>query len=241
MGDSRTSCHLMVPVPVIEVEEGEFRLHAFLRTYWYLFVFVSLFSALTVFLAVSFAISADIPVTFSYAGGRFDLRVISMGASLLITYLGALTVLWTAFEKPAGRPIFYYFIGIEAFKRLLLIVPLVTLLLALTIWVYNYFRDILTCIFSIVGFCAGLVVFSTALVLISRTTRVKNIIIATTSYALAVFFASLAILILTDIGNLPDYLSPLVLFILAMGISSVFFIVATLIFEILIPSLKKGR
>ncbi|MDI9632868.1 MAG: hypothetical protein QFX32_02275 [Methanolinea sp.] len=231
----------MVPVPVIEVEEGEFRLHAFLRAYWYLFVFVSLFSALTVFLAISYSISTEIPVTFSYAGALFDLRVVSMGASLLITYLGALAVLWTAFEKPAGRPIFYYFIGIEAFKRLLLVVPLVTLLVALTIWICNFYRGILTYMFSIIGFCAGLVAFSTVLVLISRTARVKNIILATTGYALAVFFASLAILLLVDIGKLPDFLGPVILFILAMGIASVFFIVATLIFEILIPSLRGGK
>jgi len=95
-------------------------------------------------------------------------------------------------------------------------------------------------IFTLVGFCAGIVVFSTVLVLISRTTRVRNIIAVTITYALAVFFVALGLLLLIDIRSLPDYLSPFILFLFAMGIASVFFIIVTLIFEILMPLFRAG-
>jgi len=89
----------MVPVPVIEVEEGEFRLNNFLRQYWYLFIFIGIFSVLTVFLASSFSTIAGASHVFSVLGVTFDLQVISISASLLVTYLGIATILWTAFEN----------------------------------------------------------------------------------------------------------------------------------------------
>lgn len=230
----------MVPVPVIEVGEGEFRLNNFLRVYWYLFIFIAMFSAFTVFLASSFSAITEASKVFSFWGVTFDLQVISISASLLVTYLGIATILWTAFEKPVARPIFYYFIGIEAFKRLLLVIPLILLVLALTVWICNLYSGVLIVIFTLVGFCAGIVVFSTVLVLISRTTRVRNIIPVTITYALAVFFVALGLLLLIDIRSLPDYLSPFILFLFAMGIASVFFIIVTLIFEILMPLFRAG-
>ncbi len=229
----------MVPVPVIEVGEGEFRLNTFLKTYWYLFIFIVFFSAITIILAFMFILVTGISVTFSFIGVTFDLRVISISASLLVTYLGISTVLWTAFERPVDRPIFYYFIGIEAFKRLLLIIPLIILVLALTIWIYTLYPGVLSVIFALVGFCAGLVVFSSVLVLISRTSRVRNIVMVTIIYALGVFFVALGLLLLTDIRSLPDYFSPFILFLFAVGIASVFYIIITLIFEIIMPVFSK--
>lgn len=225
----------MVPIPVIEVGDGEFRLNAFLLKYWYLFIFLALSLTLTLFIAYIFYSMPEVTTIISFGKIQLDLKVISISASLLVTYLGVLTILWTAFEKPVNRPIFYYFIGIEAFKRLLLVIPLSILVLVLTVWVCTLFRGALIVIFSLIGFCLGLVVFSSVLVLISRTTRIRNIIMGTMSYSLAVFFISLGLLLAVDIGSLPDFLMPFILFLYAMGVASVFFIFVTLIFEILLP------
>ncbi|HPC55449.1 MAG TPA: hypothetical protein PK679_05510 [Methanolinea sp.] len=229
----------MVPVPVIEVGEGEFRLNTFLRTYWYLFIFIAFFCAITIILALTFLPITGTTATFSIIGVTFDLQAISIGASLLVTYLGVSTILWTAFEKPVARPIFYYFIGIEAFKRLLLLIPLVSLVLALTIWIYTLYPGVLIVIFALVGFCAGLVVFASVLVLISRASSVRNIVMVTITYALVVFFVTLGLLLFIDIRSLPDYFSPFTLFLFAMGIASVFYILMTLIFEIIMPVFSK--
>jgi hypothetical protein len=231
----------MVPVPVIEVGEGEFRLNTFLRTYWYLFIFIAFFSAITIALSLMFIPVTSSTASFSFIGVTFDLQVISIGASLLVTYPGIFTILWTAFEKPVERPIFYYFIGIEAFKRLLLIIPLVSLILALTAWIYTLYPAVLIVVFALIGFCTGIVVFSSVLVLISRTSRVRNIVMVTITYALGVFFVALGLLLFIDIRSLPDYFSPFILFLFAVGISSVFYILVTLIFEILIPFFSRVR
>lgn len=230
-----TFCHFMAPVPVIAVGENEFQLSSFLRAYWFLFVFITLFAALTVFLTRIFPATGSSEPVLEILGIPFDLQEIGIASCLLITYLGIFAVLWAAFAEPRDRPIFYYFIGIEAFKRLLLVIPLVVLVLTLTTWIYLTYTQVLAVIFSIIAFCLGMVVFSSILVLISRTARIRRIVLATMTYALVVFFVTLASLLAVNVRTIPQIFTPLVFFVFAMGIASVFYIIATLIFEIILP------
>lgn len=225
----------MVPAPVITVGESEFQLSAFLRSYWFLFVFITLFAALTVFLTRIFPATGTSEPVFELLGISFNLQEISIASCLLITYLGIFAVLWVAFAEPRDRPIFYYFIGVEAFKRLLLVIPLVVLVLTLTTWIYLTYTQVLAVIFSLIAFCLGMVVFSSILVLISRNTRIRRIVLATMTYALVVFFVTLASLLAVNIRNIPQIFTPIIFFMFAMGIASVFYIIATLIFEMILP------
>ncbi|MCU0632719.1 MAG: hypothetical protein MUC66_07065 [Methanolinea sp.] len=229
----------MVAVPVIEVGESEFQLSSFLRAYWFLFFFISLFAALSVFLTRTFSGLGTTDPVFDVLGIPFNLQEISIATCLLITFLGVFAVLWAAFAEPRDRPIFYYFIGVEAFKRLLLVIPLVVLTLTLTAWIYITYTQVLAVIFSLVGFCLGIVIFSSILVLISRNTRIRRIILATIAYALIVFCASLASLLAVNLRTIALFYTPLVFFIYAMGIASVFYIIATLIFEMIIPFFQR--
>ncbi|MCQ8894256.1 MAG: hypothetical protein NQU46_06455 [Methanolinea sp.] len=229
----------MAPGPVIEVGDGEFQLNSFLREYWYLFIFIALFAALSIFLALVFSTLGNSHTLFPIFGLTLDLQVITLGASLLTTYLGIFTLLWTAFEKPFNRPIFYYFIGIEAFKRLLLVIPVFVLATTLTLWISNVYPGVGLVIFSLGGFSAGIVIFSSILVLITRTIRIKNIILATMVYALSVFLVSFSFLLLVTVRRIPEMAIPLVLLMYAMGIAAVFYIIATLIFEIIIPLVRR--
>ena len=225
----------MVSAPVITVGESEFQLSAFLRSYWFLFVFITLFAALTVFLTRIFPATGSSEPVFELLGISFNLQEISIASCLLITYLGIFAVLWAAFAEPRDRPIFYYFIGVEAFKRLLLVIPLVVLVLTLTTWIYLTYTQVLAVIFSLIAFCLGMVVFSSILVLISRNTRIRRIVLATMTYALVVFFVTLASLLAVKIRNIPQIFTPIIFFMFAMGIASVFYIIATLIFEMILP------
>ncbi len=229
----------MVPVPVIEVGEHEFQLNTFLRAYWYLCVFISLFAALSVILTSTFSGAGRGESLFEILGIPFDLQEISIAASLLITFLGVFAVLWAAFAEPRDKPIFYYFIGIEAFKRLLLVIPLVVLIISLTTWIYLTFDTVLMVMFSLVSFCLGIVIFSSILVLISKNTGIKKIVLATMTYALIVFCFSLAFLLLINIRDISPVYIPLVFFVYAMGIASVFYVIANLIFEIILPLFQK--
>ena len=229
----------MVPIPVIEVGEGEFKLNTFLRAYWYLFVFISLFAALSVILTFSFSDLTKGESFIDVLGIPFNLQEISIAASLLITFLGVFAVLWAAFAEPRDKPIFYYFIGIEAFKRLLLVIPLVVLIIALVTWISITFSEVLTVIFSLVSFCLGIVIFSSILVLISRNTSIRRIVLATMTYALIVFCLSLAFLLCIDLRSISQLSIPLVYFVYAMGIASVFYVIANLIFEIILPLFQR--
>ncbi|HNQ28974.1 MAG: hypothetical protein A4E36_02200 [Methanoregulaceae archaeon PtaB.Bin009] len=230
-----TLCHFMVPLPVIEVGEKEFQLSSFLRAYWFLFIFVSIFTALTAFLTQTFSGHGSREPIFELLGIPFDLQEISIASCLLITYLGVFALLWAAFAEPRDRPIFYYFIGVEAFKRLLLVIPLVVLMLTLTTWINLVHTQVMAVIFSLIGFCLGIVVFSSILVLVSRNTRIRRFVLATMTYALVVFVVSLASLLAINLRSVPLVYTPAIFFIYAMGISSVFYIIATLIFEIILP------
>lgn len=232
-----TLCHFMVSF--IEVGEREFQLSSFLRVNWFLFVFISLFAGLTAFLVQIFTGSRNSEPVFALLGIPFDLQEISIASCLLITYLGVFAVLWAAFAEPRDRPIFYYFIGVEAFKRLLLVIPLVLLVLTLTTWIYLAFTQVLAIMFSLIGFCLGIVVFSSILVIISKNIRIRRIVIGTMTYALGVFCVSLTLLLAINIRSIPIVYSPLIFFIFAMGIASVFYIIATLIFEIILPLFYK--
>jgi len=230
----------MVPIPIIEVGEGKFQLNTFLRAYWYLFVFISLFGALSVFLTCTFSGLSQGESFFNVLGIPFNLQEISISACLLITFLGIFAVLWAAFAEPRDKPIFYYFIGMEAFKRLLLVIPLTILILSLTAWISITFTQVLTVIFSLVGFCLGIVIFSSILILISRNTGIRRIVLATMIYALVVFCLSLAFLLFADIRNTSQIYIPLLFFVYAMGIASVFYVIANLIFEIIIPLFQRS-
>jgi len=94
---------------------------------------------------------------------------------------------------------------------------------------------VLAVIFSLIAFCLGMVVFSSILVLISRNTRIRRIVLATMTYALVVFFVTLAWLLAVNIRSISQIFTPIIFFMFAMGIASVFYIIATLIFEIILP------
>lgn len=228
----------MSPVPVIEIEETEFQLGSFLRANWFLLLIVSLFSALSAFLAILFPDTGSSSATLVLFGATFNLQEICVSSSLLITYLGSFAVLWTSFAEPRDKPIFYYFIGIESFKRLLLVIPLFVLVTSLSLWIAAKFPGVFTVIFSVVAFCLGIGIFSTVLVFISRATRVRKIAYTTIGYSLCIFIISLYFLIYVDFKTIIPYYIPILFFIYAMGTAAVFYVLVTLIFEVIIPVMK---
>lgn len=230
----------MVPVPVIEVGESEFQLNHFLRSYWYLFVLLSLFAALSVILTLTSLELRQEETFFELLGIPFNLQEIGIASCLVLGFLCLFAVLWAAFAEPRDRPIFYYFIGVESFKRLLLVIPLVILMLSLTAWIAITFTQILTIIFSFVGFCLGIVCFSSVLIVLSRNTTIKRIVLVTMVYALIIFCLSLAFLLLVNIRSIPAIYYPLIYFVYALGIASVFYVIANLIFEIILPLFQKA-
>lgn len=225
----------MSPVPVIEVDDSEFQLNRFLRAYWFLFLFISIFAGLSVILAILFPKSGSSPLHLLGIGLPLDLQEIAIAACVLISYLGAFAVLWAAFAQPRDKPIFYYFLGVESFKRLLLVIPLFVFVTALAFLVATSYPGIFLIIFSIIGFCLGIVVFSSFLVLITRTIRIRKIVFTTILYSLAVFLISLAILLTIDFRSMDPVWTPVVFFMYALGTAAVFYVIATLIFEMILP------
>jgi hypothetical protein len=228
----------MSTIPVIEIEETKFQLGSFLRANWFLLLIISIFSALSAFLAVLFPETGNYSVTMVLFGAVFNLQEICVSSSLLITYLGSFAVLWTSFAEPRDKPIFYYFTGIESFKRLLLVIPLFVLVTSLSFWIAAKFPSVFTVIFSVVAFCLGIVIFSTVLVFISRATRVRKIAYTTIGYSLCIFIISLYFLIYIDFRTIIPYYIPILFFIYAMGTAAVFYVLVTLIFEVIIPVVK---
>ncbi len=230
----------MVPVPVIEVGEGKFQLNNFIRAYWYLFVLISLFTSLSVILTLTSSELGSDKTLFELLGIPFNMQEICIASCLALAYLCLFAVLWAAFAEPRDKPIFYYFIGVESFKRLLLVIPLVILMLSLTAWIALAFTQVLTIIFSFVGFCLGIVCFSSILIVLSKNTTIKRIVLVTMVYALLIFCFSLAFLLLVDLRNISSLYYPLIYFVYAMGIASVFYVIANLIFEIVLPLFEKA-
>jgi hypothetical protein len=231
----------MSPVPFIEVEETEFQLGRFLRTNWFLLMIISIFAALSAFLTVIFPEPGNAAAAVEIFGIQFNLQEICVSTSLLITYLGSFAVLWASFAEPKDKPIFYYFIGVESFKRLLLVISLFVLVTSLSLWVAIKFPDVFTVIFSVIAFCLGIVVFSTLLVYISRATRIRKIAYTTIGYSLGIFIVSLFLLISIDLQAIVAYYVPILFFIYAMGTAAVFYVIVTLIFEVIIPVVKGGQ
>lgn len=196
---------------------------------------ISLFAALSAFLTVIFPEPGNPAAAVEIYGVLFNLQEICVSSSLLITFLGSFAVLWASFAEPQDKPIFYYFIGIESFKRLLLVIPLFILITSLALWAAIKFPNVFTIILSVVGFCIGVVIFSTLLVYLSRATRIKNIAFTTIVYSLVIFILSLFILISVEFKGLPAYCVPIVFFIYAMGTAAVFYVIVTLIFEVILP------
>jgi hypothetical protein len=240
ISDARLNfCQFMSSVPVIAIEDTEFHLSKFLRLNWSLFLIIAIFSVLSGYLTLSFSPYAVHPGVVAFLGIDFNMQEISIATCILIAFLGSLAVLWEAFAAPRDKPIFYYFIGMESFKRLLLIVPLFMLVIALAIWTSAIFPHVVIIIFSIVGFCLGIVIFSSLLVLISRAARIRRIILTTMAYALLVFFISLGILLSVNFRAIDESFIPVALFVYAMGTAAVFYIIATLIFEMILPWLYR--
>ena len=234
----------MSPVPFIEVEETEFQLGRFLRTNWFLLMIISIFAALSAFLTVIFPEPGNAAAAVEIFGIQFNLQEICVSTSLLITYLGSFAVLWASFAEPKDKPIFYYFIGVESFKRLLLVISLFVLVTSLSLWVAIKFPDVFTVIFSVIAFCLGIVVFSTLLVYISRATRIRKIAYTTIVYSLGIFIGSLFFLISIDLQSIISYyvpILPILFFIYAMGTAAVFYVIMTLIFEVIIPVVKREQ
>ena len=229
---------LMSPVPFIEIDDPEFQLGRFLRANWFLFIFISLFAALSVFLTVLLPEPGQQAAMVHIFGIEFNLQEICVASSVLITFVGSFTALWAAFAEPRDKPIFYYFIGIESFKRLVLIIPLFVMITSLSLWISLKFPKMFMVIFSVVAFCLGIVVFSTLLVYISRTTRIKKIIFTTIGYSLVIFLISLFFLLSIDLTSIATFYVPILFFVYALGTAAVFYVIITLIFELIIPLFK---
>jgi len=228
----------MSPVPVIEIEETEFQLGRFLRANWFMLIIISIFAALSAFLTIIFPEPGNPAAAVDIFSVTFNLQEICVSSSLLITFLGSFAILWASFAEPRDKPIFYYFIGVESFERLLLVIPLFVLITSLSLWIATKFPGVFTVIFSVVAFCLGIVIFSTLLVYISRATRIRKIAYTTIGYSLCIFIVSLYFLISVDFQTITSYYIPVLFFIYATGTAAVFYVIVTLIFEVIIPVMK---